>query len=123
MTRQALVALADAWGPRHGGVNAFNHDLCSGLASRLSGSVPVSCIVPRASEEERRAALTAGVILLCTQAAALDSGDIRRVLEQVGYEGAAWWIGHDVITGPLALNVMSQLGGKTALIHHMSYAA
>jgi hypothetical protein len=123
MTGQALVSLANAWGPRYGGVNAFNHDFCGGLASRLSGSVPVICIVPRASEEERRAASAANVILLCTEAAALDSGDIRRVLERAGYERAAWWIGHDVITGQLALKVRSQLGGKTALIHHMSYAA
>jgi glycosyltransferase involved in cell wall biosynthesis len=32
------------------------------------------------------------------------------------------WIGHDVITGPIALDAARKTGGKAALIHHMSYA-
>src|SRR5277367_316713 len=74
MASQVLVALADAWGSRHGGVNAFNYDLCGGLASRLRGTVPIVCVVPRASEDDRRAASKASVILLSTESDALDSG-------------------------------------------------
>jgi glycosyltransferase involved in cell wall biosynthesis len=123
MASQVLVALADAWGSRHGGVNAFNYDLCGGLASRLRGTVPIVCVVPRASEDDRHAASKASVILLSTESDALDSGDVRVVLERADYREVVWWIGHDLITGPLALKVRSQLGGQVALIHHMNYAA
>src|SRR6266568_6793373 len=121
MTGPLLVALADAWGPRYGGVNAFNHDLCIGLASRLHEDSQLICAVPRASQEEQSAASNANVTLLVTESDRLDSGDIARVLNQVGYGEIAWWIGHDVITGPMALKCKSLLGGKVALIHHMNY--
>lgn len=122
MINLPIVLLSTAWGPRHGGINAFNFDLCKALAAQLDQCRPVVCIVPKASDGEKQDAKAAKVQLIETGHAQFDSGDVVKALREAGYSSASWWIGHDVVTGPITLKVAALADtGQTALIHHMSY--
>jgi len=123
MNSLPLVAIATAWGPRHGGINAFNADLCMALAKRLGSHRPVVCVIIGPEEPAIQAdAGKAGVTLIATGHAALDSGTIITALRKSGFDSVAWWIGHDVTTGRTALLAKEAMGqGQVALIHHMAF--
>lgn len=124
MVSLPIVVLATAWGPRHGGINAFNHDLCKALAAPLRGNRPLVCVVPQAGQGEIDEAGKAGIRLLATGGGAdLDSGAVVLAVNAAGHERAAWMIGHDVKTGPVAVTAARLLDAKAAVIHHMNYAA
>jgi tetratricopeptide (TPR) repeat protein/glycosyltransferase involved in cell wall biosynthesis len=96
--------------------------MCSALARRLTGIRPVVCVVPLADEVAQREADTSGVRLIPTGQPALDPGSIAIALRGRGIGRVAWWIGHDVVTGEVALKTCQLMQeGQVALIHHMSY--
>jgi hypothetical protein len=47
-----ILLLATAWGPKHGGINAFNMDFAAALAEYLKPSGRVFCAVLSASRED-----------------------------------------------------------------------
>ncbi|WP_404872805.1 glycosyltransferase, partial [Ideonella sp. A 288] len=128
---QLLVAFATAWGPRFGGINAFNHDLLLALAPACRASVKVVCVVLHATPEQCQAALAGEVLLVplgldAQQNMTVDLEPlVRQVLQAHGlaelHTGTVW-LGHDRITGAIALQAAKARGGRAALIHHMSYA-
>ena len=59
-----IMLLATAWGPKHGGINAFNMDFAHGLAAYLKGAGNVFCAVFNASREDHEDAEKQGVQLL-----------------------------------------------------------
>lgn len=59
-----FLLLATAWGPRHGGVNAFNHDFAIGLSEALGDSATVYCAVLRPTADDHKAASKHHVILI-----------------------------------------------------------
>lgn len=118
-----IIFIATAWGPRHGGINAFNADLCRALGKRLGESREVICVIAAKRDEAAEAdALKSRVRLIATEKETLDSGGIALALRKAGIEEVAWWIGHDVTTGPATLEARElKGGGNVALIHHMSF--
>jgi tetratricopeptide (TPR) repeat protein len=118
-----IIFVATAWGPRHGGINAFNADICRALGKKLQQIRQVICIVAGKRDEAAEAdALKSHVRLLATEKETLDSGGITLALRKAGIEEVAWWIGHDVTTGPATLEARElKGGGNVALIHHMSF--
>ena len=58
-----FVLLATAWGPKYGGINAFNMDFASGLACYLGDSGQVFCAVFRPTAEDCETARAKGVHL------------------------------------------------------------
>jgi glycosyltransferase involved in cell wall biosynthesis len=118
-----IIFVATAWGPRHGGINAFNADICRAFGKKLQQTREVICIVAGKRDEAAEAdALKSHVRLIATEKETLDSGGIALALRKAGIEEVAWWIGHDVTTGPATLEARElKGGGNVALIHHMSF--
>lgn len=124
-----ILLLATAWGPKHGGINAFNSDFALGLAAELGDSGRVFCAVLDPSEADITYAKRQGVTLIPVkgkqQSDQFDASWVADVLEWLKSHAddapITWWIGHDVTTGDAALRGAELAGGSAALIQHMSY--
>lgn len=126
-----IIFLATAWGARYGGINSFNEDLCSSLAKLLEGKYRVVCVVLDATPNEIRSAKEKGVDLIkLDHSEQQDKFEANRAYEVVtkvkecNSGKVLWWIGHDVITGHVAIKA-SELSNpaQCAVIHHMDYEA
>ncbi|MBK8176978.1 MAG: hypothetical protein IPK66_17480 [Rhodospirillales bacterium] len=125
-----IILLATAWGPKAGGVNAFNEDFALGLAS-YQETKSVFCLVPRCDPSERAAADAAGVCLIEVPEADETSRPFDKIaatilpyhpdLPAIGPEDI--WVGHDVLTGQAAKGAAQESGSKSALIMHMDHEA
>lgn len=117
-----FLLLATAWGPKHGGINAFNMDFATALVSRLKPSGRVFCAVLEASREDREQAEAAGVTLIALdkghQHASYDEDWAYAVRERVPQDTPIdWWVGHDVISAAAALKGPQVAGlGRSAVI-------
>ena len=120
----SVLIVATAWGTAHGGVNAFNSELCCAFA-RLG--VTTTCVVTHADHTDIALARARGVTLL---SAGIDSDVWPTAAETPLVASLAdaqrksqLWIGHDVITGPvmLAAHTLAGSKGARAIIHHMHY--
>ncbi|TCJ13853.1 tetratricopeptide repeat protein [Parasulfuritortus cantonensis] len=128
-SKAAIISLATAWGPRHGGVNAFNIELVKSLGILPCRNYDLFCVVLNASDEEREDASNCGVELISLgidgKAFPDDtaSGLIERLADHTPGEG--WiWLGHDTVSGGLSLQLRDGFpGSKTVLIHHMAFGA
>ena len=123
-----LVLLATAWGPQFGGINSFNYDLARSLAVLLAGRVRITCVVPAAQPDEVEEAARS-IVELLPLAVGPTSGSLgpetaREVAARLAATEAipiSAWVGHDLVTGPVALRMVELMGGQSVLIHHMSY--
>jgi tetratricopeptide (TPR) repeat protein/glycosyltransferase involved in cell wall biosynthesis len=122
-----VLLLATAWGPRHGGINAFNRDFAIGLKDNLATNGTVYCAVLRPTREDREAASRCGVILINVDrdpssdrydpAWALEIRDKLR--REHGDPPIDWWVGHDLISTKAALRgrEAANYGGVAAIKH------
>lgn len=123
-----VVAFATAWGARHGGINSFNMDLLQSLASAYRHALTVTCIVPSASREEVKSAQDGEVRLLSLDLQARSPAEAADAWDSLPKSLGALegdrivWLGHDRITGDLANQAAKRHGGRSIVIHHMSYA-
>ncbi len=126
-----FMLLATAWGPKHGGINAFNMDFACGLAAHLGESGKVFCAAFRPSLEDIEKAKKDRVSLVSidrpVDSSAYDKSwayDVWQKLQKIHpNERIDWWVGHDVTTGWAAVEgpIVAQ-HGRSALIMHMNYA-
>jgi glycosyltransferase involved in cell wall biosynthesis len=122
-----ILLLATAWGPKHGGINAFNMDFAAALAGYLRPSGRVFCAVLNASREDCERAQVAGVTLVPigkdTDASSYDEDWAYTVRERLPPEiSIDWWVGHDVTSAAAAIKGPKIAGGGgSAVIMHMSY--
>jgi tetratricopeptide (TPR) repeat protein len=128
-----VLLLATAWGPRHGGINAFNHDFAIGLKDILADDGTVYCAVLRPTREDQEAAGDRGVTLIDLDRDPSSSRydpawalEIRDKLRQKhGDPRIDWWVGHDLISTEAALRgrEAAEYGGVAAIKHtsHFDY--
>lgn len=120
-----LVFLATAWGPRHGGINAFNMDLMIGIATIISTNDQLICIVPHASQPEIADARENNINLIHLNRSDQDSTFSPDWIEDILYRLQSlkidFWVGHDVYTGEVAILCAKATNSKSTLIHHMAY--
>ncbi len=126
-----LIAFATQWGSKLGGINSFNTDLLSAFGVAYHLSANVICIVATATDGEIEDAWNTHVRLLrvpyppkekrFTQAQAKAAVDeLKR--RDISFDPAQTvWLGHDLISGTAANEAARIAGGRSALIHHMSY--
>lgn len=126
-----IIFVATAWGARYGGINSFNEDLCSALAKLLDERYHIVCVVLDATQDEIRSAKEKGVDLIkldhSEQQDKFEENRAYEVVEKVEECNSGkvlWWIGHDAITGYVAIKA-SKLSNpaQCAVIHHMDYEA
>jgi hypothetical protein len=124
-----FMLLATAWGPKFGGINAFNMDFALGLASHLGEGSKVFCAVFQPTTDD---ITRAKPVILIPVDRPIDSPAYDRswthevwhkFKEQQPKEQIDWWVGHDVTTGWAAIEGPSVANcGHSALIMHMNYA-
>ena len=129
MAKNALIVLATAWGPKHGGINSFNYDFVQALGVAFHDKADVLCIVPDAADAEIENAHHAFVTLVRLhnppQSGVLEAGYAAEIVRQLGnvVDTNTVWVGHDIFTGEAAVEAAAQTRSRAALLNHMSYAA
>ena len=126
-----LIAFATQWGSKFGGINSFNTDFLSAFGVAFHGGAKVICIVATASEEEIREAENSHVTLAPLpyppQEKRFTAAQAQTGVEELKRRGINFdpaktvWLGHDLISGAAANESARIAGGRSALIHHMSY--
>jgi tetratricopeptide (TPR) repeat protein/glycosyltransferase involved in cell wall biosynthesis len=112
-------------------VNSFNADFLNAFALAYNSGVKVICVVASDTPEEREAASKANVQLVSLpyspQEKLFNSTHAQVAVEQLNRGGIRFdadktiWLGHDRITGEAAIAAAGICGGRSAVIHHMSY--
>jgi glycosyltransferase involved in cell wall biosynthesis/tetratricopeptide (TPR) repeat protein len=126
-----LVAFATGWGSKFGGINSFNTDFLSAFGVAYHHSVQVICIVASATPEEIEDARNTHVWLVPLPYPPQDKV-LSEEHAQVGISELhslninfnpveTVWLGHDRFSGAAAIEAAKKAGGRSALIHHMSY--
>jgi tetratricopeptide (TPR) repeat protein len=128
----SLIAFATQWGSKHGGINSFNTDFLEAFGIAYHASTHVICIVADATDDEIEKARNAYVTLIklpyppqtktFSKSQALAGINLLKQ-KNINFNPAnTIWLGHDLITGEAAIEAAKNVGGRSALIHHMSYA-
>lgn len=126
-----LISFATQWGSKYGGINSFNTDFLSALGVAYHLGIQVVCVVTSATNEEIEQARNTYVTLVPLPYSPTDkhlsATHAQTVLDElkrrdIGFDPARTvWLGHDRITGTAAIAAAQQAGGRSALVHHMSY--
>lgn len=113
------VFFATAWSSVNGGVNSFNFDLCSAIAS-VGQSIDI--FIESGSSEDQT--IPANVILhkLPTKFINFDQRSIKFIASVISDFDHTTWVGHDAISGGAAIYAKNSLGGRAAVFHHMDYS-
>jgi glycosyltransferase involved in cell wall biosynthesis/tetratricopeptide (TPR) repeat protein len=126
-----LVAFATQWGSKHGGINSFSADLLSAFGVAYHVSAQVFCIVATATSEQIEQAAKTHVQVISlpypTEVTSFESSHgaagvncLRQMNISFDPEKTVW-LGHDRTTGEAAIAAAKTAGGRSAVIHHMSY--
>lgn len=124
-----IIALAESWFPKHGGIEAFNRQICRALAAK--GHVVACIVADDPGQRERDDAKASGVRLVpAPSTPGRDQEHVTAALSQVetirNLEGLSTpdvLFGHSRFTGMAAKLLMGSLGeGPTRRVHfiHMS---
>ncbi|MDD2863794.1 MAG: glycosyltransferase family 4 protein, partial [Methylococcales bacterium] len=129
----SLITFATQWGSKYGGINSFNTDFLTAFGVNYHDSVQVICIVSSATDDEIRQAKENHVILVKLpyepQDKIFTAEQAKTAIDELGKQAISFtpehtvWLGHDRISGEAAIAAVEQAGGRSALIHHMSYDA
>jgi glycosyltransferase involved in cell wall biosynthesis len=129
--QKTLIAVATAWGPKYGGINAFNYDLLIAIAAAHWSWLRVICVVAECTDDEVKevqAQHPIKLISLGLAGGAIGKEHAPLVQSKLQQNGLGEksdeivFLGHDRITGAVAIELAKTHGGRSALIHHMSYA-
>ncbi|WP_085710134.1 MULTISPECIES: glycosyltransferase [unclassified Pseudomonas] len=131
-TSKTMIVFATRWGAQFGGINSFNQDLVSAFAAACYEQVTTICVVLTASSKEIQSALDEHQVHLLSmnleEQSTFSANFEPKVWESLLDTGFVIdsehtiWLGHDRITGAIALAAAKLRGGRAALIHHMSYS-
>jgi len=131
MHKPTLIALATGWGPKHGGINSFNYDFLRGFGGAFGKHVQIFCVVPAAEANDFKEAQYSLVQLITftnpPSGEKLEQSHAAEVIslleeENIDYSQTVW-LGHDLFTGAAAVAGAQRTSSRSAVIHHMSYAA
>ena len=128
-TTPLIVSLTDAWGPKYGGINAFNVELMRSMGIQPWRAFDVCNLVLNATDKDRADAARHHVELID-----LNVSDRRFPSDTVGKVASTLalqsqnrlciWLAHDVVSGALALQLRGIVANSRAvIIHHMAFGA
>ena len=126
-----LITFATRWGSRYGGINSFNTDLLSAFGFAFGQNVKVICFVTTDADGDSIAASRVNVDLVALpyepRSQILGSEHGCAAIDELARRNIKYdpsttiWLGHDRITGEAAVLAAKLGGGRSAVIHHMSY--
>jgi glycosyltransferase involved in cell wall biosynthesis len=127
---QSVVFIATSWGSAYGGINSFNEDLVKTLARNVEREITVACVVINCNEGDRQLASANGVLLLSlddtgTEFTLNSIHTINAKIKNGNLANVRWIVGHDVITGDIAVELRNDYYQEATLIiiHHMNFEA
>lgn len=119
-----IVALATAWGPKFGGINAFNSEIVKSLGILPTRRYELICAVPGPVAQELQEELQLQFHVQLVSLEEESASEIARRLDAARAPHRFIWIGHDDKTGPMALELRSRTpGSRAVLINHMAHGA
>jgi hypothetical protein len=129
----SIIAFATQWGSKYGGINTFNTDFLSAFGVAYHAHVQVTCIVTTAEDKEIEEAKNTHVTLVklpylpqdkifTAEQATAAVAELKKISIHFNPIHTIW-LGHDRISGEAAIHAVKLVGGRSALIHHMSYDA
>ena len=112
-----IVVIATGWGPLYGGINSFSFDFSIALGRMLRGSVRVICLTTNVDDIARVRAKSDHVeIFTLPQVGPGDERAVaekaRELLNHYGITAVDLVFGHDVVTGPAAIELRHVYGRK-----------
>lgn len=123
-TKKNIVVVATGWGPKYGGINSFNYDLCRALGPILDDEYRLICAVPYISESEINENAKFN-IHFCEIGFPLSSPTLAFQINELvneKYPGETiWWIGHDIYSGEIVNYGKNKFAGQSAVFQHMAY--
>ena len=132
--KDIILVIATGWGPKHGGINAFNKGLCIGIANYIKEeklAIEVVCAVSSSDDSDKTDAQNHGVVLRTFEPKedngflnANDIGEIEDALKNYkrGDERVNHVILHDLSTGDLLRKRDKAFpNAQWSAIHHMHY--
>ncbi len=123
----AIIAFATTWGSKFGGINAFNTDLLQAIATAHWQRLRVICVVADCDASDIKTAKDEYQIELVNlklnsgSLTAENAAQVWSTLADIDVDKTVW-LGHDRITGAIANAMATNYGGRSTLIHHMSYS-
>jgi glycosyltransferase involved in cell wall biosynthesis len=114
-----FVFFATAWSAVNGGVNSFNFDLCTAIAS-VGQSIDV--FVEAGASDDAQPPSNIKLHKLPTKFIGFDQQSIKFISSVATDFENTVWIGHDAVSGGAALYTKSSLGGRSVVFHHMDYS-
>lgn len=127
LSTPCIVIFATSWGSQEGGINSFNHDICVALAFAVEERTRVVCVVDSLTKDRFMAAKRDSVILIAQNDLSSTTASLEVRAEHIVQElkkrnlAPIAWLGHDVITAPIALACAKVKKLPVALFNHMSY--
>lgn len=127
-----LVSFATEWGSKFGGINSFNADFLTAFGAAYHHSAEIICVVAHAPEVQKEVTteyVNVTALPYAPEARVFDSSigeaavDLLRNRHINFDPDKTIWLGHDLITGEAAVAAAKMAGGRSAVIHHMSYDA
>jgi glycosyltransferase involved in cell wall biosynthesis len=129
----SIIAFATQWGSKYGGINTFNTDFLSAFGVAYHAHAQVICIVTAAEKKEIEEAENTHVTLVklpyapqekifTVEQATAAIAELQKLSIDFNPKHTIW-LGHDRISGEAAIHSAKLAGGRSALIHHMSYDA
>jgi len=134
--KDIILVIATGWGPKHGGINAFNKGLCIGIANYIKEeklAIEVVCAVSSHDKLDTEDARNHSVVLISFEPEKknefLNANDIFKIKDELkrynsGHKRVKHVILHDLSTGSLLENkenVFPQAKLSWSAIHHMHY--
>lgn len=117
-----IVFVVNHLGAAYGGINVFNAEIISAL--KAYQDLNTICIVPSVECVDNSLAHLTHILPLKKTGSDFssvieDATLATMLLKEIGQVDAI--VGHDVVTGELALEIGDRIGVKKILIHHMAY--
>jgi len=117
--QKKYVFFATAWSAVNGGINSFNLDLCTAIASV---GQPIDVFIENGAHAPTDAPTNVKVHILPTKFEDFDKKSITFISSVFTSTEDVIWIGHDAISGGAAIFTKNTLGGRSAVFHHMDYS-
>jgi len=129
--KYTLIAFASHWGSKYGGINAFNADFLEAMSIAYYGKVQIVCVVCKAEpgdiEDAKNKKITLVPLPYESLIPCLGEEQAQVAIKAIAEKNIRFtpeqtiWLGHDRISGGAALEAAKEEGGRSVLIHHMSY--
>lgn len=125
----SVLFLATEWDATRGGINALNRDLVQNCGLLCKNTHTIACAVLQATDEEIDDAAEMGVSLISLQQSAevleYTQDTFPKIAEVLNKYSCRfeYIVGHDIFTGPMAVNLATLFRSKSVVIIHTDYSS